>query len=160
MGAKQWVRRVYEINNLLPLFPDNSSKYTKKQINEDCIIENLPQKTLIKFQRNPECRQILNKDNDNQPSVQEIIDVLEQIEGKEIQIMPYKIREQNWTKQKNMCNEPGHNHKQKHCRDNPYRKKQTNNETSMRFKETSKKKEDDNDDDTPINNNFSMGEYW
>ena len=93
---------MYTINNLLPLFPDNSSKYTKKQINEDCIIENLPQKTLIKFRRNPECRQILNKDNDNQPSVQEIIDVLDQIGENEVQITPYKIREQNGTNQKNM----------------------------------------------------------
>ena len=96
MGAKQWVRRVYEINNLLPLFPDNKAKFDKKQINEDCIIKNLPQTTLIEFQRNPKYRQIINKDKDNQPSVQEIIDVLEQIEENEVQIKTYKIREQKW----------------------------------------------------------------
>ena len=96
MGAKQQVRRVCEINNLLPLFPDNKAKFDKKQINEDCIIKNLPQTTLIEFQRNPKYRQIINKDKDNQPSVQEIIDVLEQIEENEVQIKPYKIREQKW----------------------------------------------------------------
>ena len=30
----------------------------------------------------------------------------------------------------------------------------------MRCEEISKEKEDDNNDDTPINNNFSTGEYW
>ena len=59
-----------------------------------------------------------------------------------------------------MCSKPGHNHEWKHYPDNPFRKKETTNETSMRCEEISKEKEDDNDDDTPINNNFSTGEYW
>jgi len=161
MGAKQWVRRVYEINNLLPLFPDNKNKFDMKQINEDCIIENLPQKTLIEFRRNPEYRQIINKDKDNQPSVQEIIDVLEEIEENEVQIKPYKIREPNGTRQKNMCNKPGHNHEWRYCPDNPYGKKEPTNETSMRCEEVNKEK--DNDDNTPISSNFSIIEqqsYW
>ena len=50
----------------------------------------------MEFQPNQEYRQIINKNKDNQPSVQEIINVLEQIEGNEVQIKPYKIREQKW----------------------------------------------------------------
>ena len=59
-----------------------------------------------------------------------------------------------------MCSKPGHNHEWKHCPDNLFRKKETNNETSMRCEEVSKEKEKDNDEDTPINNNFSTGKYW
>ena len=105
-------------------FSDNTGKlkFAKKQVNDNCIIENLPNKTRIEFRRNLEHRQIINKDNNNQLSLQEIIDVLEKIEENEPQTTLYKNGSKpNGNRQKNMYNKPGHSHEWKYCPDNPYK---------------------------------------
>jgi len=127
MPVRPWIRRIYEINNLLKLFPGNTKNFSKKQVNEDFILENLTEATLTEFRRNPEYRQILTKDNDNQPSLQDIIDVLEQIEENEVKpTAKGKTYNKEYfdgkTRKKNMCSKPGHDHEWKNCPDNPFRR--------------------------------------
>ena len=126
MPVRPWIRRIYEINNLIKLFPGNTKNFNNKQVNEDFIIENLTEATLTEFRRNPEYRQILTNDKDNQPSLQDIIDVLEQIEENEVKPSA-KIKTHNKehfdgrSKKKNMCSKPGHDHEWKNCPENPYK---------------------------------------
>ena len=92
-------------------------------------MENLPEETPMEFRQNPEYWQILANDEKNQPSLQDLIDVLEQI--KENEVKPntknkiYNKEPSNWrTKKKKICNKPGHDHEWKSCLDNPYKESQ------------------------------------
>ena len=126
MPVRPWIRRIYEINNLIKLFPGNTKNFNNKQVNEDFIIENLTEATLTEFRRNPEYRQILTNDEKHQPSLQDIIDVLEQIEENEVKPTAKnktynKEHFDGRTKKRNMCSKPGHDHKWKNCPENPYK---------------------------------------
>ena len=139
LTAKIWIRRIQEINNFLPFFPDNNTSGTNAKfdalvINNHVILENIPDDWRFEFHKTVEYREMVNKDLAGQPSLEEIIDALENIESNEQNNKRRIPGTRNHgtrnpkNRYKNMCRKPEHNHEWKDCPDNKFNRNKTHRE--------------------------------